>query len=373
METIERAVHLVGTYPIPMGGDEAAMHDMLEIASPYLRSLPSGETDRLGWITDEDLKYLQDHPDIRVLEPNEDPDPSDYLGNRWKMAVKPGHTFRAELIDMRYYQRIRANWPAFSALRDKYERPDLAYQVNLPGTLQTPMFAFRRKSAVKSLVNAFRYRQPMAEALQKEVNNIHTSPEIGDPGVDKNQDLVYQIEIPAEEGGMNQLPPRLQPVTNPILGSVLARGVVRQIAGLPEGSRSIIHTCKGDWEHRAFSDSSTDLIVALSSAIIRQWPPGRDLAGIHIPFGAGRTPPSLEASHYAPLGTLAAQLPKNTRLIAGLVHEKLSLGQQRDILHRIEDIMQRSVDISASCGFGRVSLGVARRLTRKAVALVASE
>jgi len=172
---------------------------------------------------------------------------------------------------------------------------------------------------------------------------------------------------------MNQMPGRLQPITNPVLGSILARGVTRQIAGLPEGSRSIIHTCKGDWEHRAFSDSSSELIVALSSAIIRQWPAGRELAGIHIPFGAGRKPPSLETSHYASLGTLAARLPENTRLIAGIVHERLSLGQQRGLLHRIEDIMQRSVDVGPSCGFGRVSLEVARRLTRQAVELAAGE
>lgn len=373
METLERQrnVHFVGTYPV--ASDTEAMREMLENTAPHLRSLPSGETARPDWIASagEDLDLLQANPNVRSLREDEDPDSDDYLGNRWKMAVKDGHTLEPDSIQLNYSRHAHEAWLAFDQLRQEFGLPDLPLQVGLPGTLQNPMFAFRRKSPVKTLINGFKYRKPFEIALQKQVDAIWDDPSVGSPGKDKTDELMWHIEIPAEEGGMDKMPKSIQPVTNKLIAPILARGIVRQVAGLPEGSNVIIHPCKGDWERRAFSNSSTALITALVKSIISQWPKGRTLDGIHFPFAAGKIPPSMEESHYEALAGLARVLPERTRFIAGFVHEGLTPEQHFMIRDHIERVLGRRVDIAAACGFGRIDRKTARWLTKMSVELAA--
>ncbi len=373
MEILERQrhVHFVGTYPA--GSDAEAMREMLQIAGPHLLSLPSGETRRPNWIASdgEDLDQLLEHPDLRTLGAEEDPDPEDYLGNRWKVAVKEGRTLNPDEIELHYSQHTHDAWPDFSQLRDEFGLPDLPLQVGLPGTLQDPMFAFRRKSTLKTLVNGFRYRKPFQIALQNQVDTIWNDPEIGSPGRDKNQELTWHVEVPAEAGGMDKMPKGIQPITNKLIAPILARGIVQQVAGFPEDSNVIIHTCKGDWERRPFSNSSTALIASLVESIISQWPKGRTLDGIHFPFAAGNIAPSLDESHYKALARLTDILPEHTRFIAGFVHEDLSRAEHFRVRDMIERNLERLVDIAGACGFGRVSRKVARRLTQMSVDLTA--
>lgn len=229
------------------------------------------------------------------------------------------------------------------------------------------MFAFRRRSTLETLLNGFKYRKPFEIALQKQVNTIWHDPEIGD--ADKNKEILWQIEVPAEAGGMDKMPKRIQPVTNKLIAPVLARGIVRQVAGLPEGSNVVIHTCKGDWERRAFSNSSTELIASLVQSIISQWPKGRTLDGIHFPFAAGNIPPSTKESHYEALAKLTNVLPEHTRFIAGFVHEGLSFEQHLTIRDHIESLLERRVDIAAACGYGRVDRKTASWLAKMSVDL----
>jgi hypothetical protein len=349
------------------------MREMLGIAGQHLVSLPSGETRRPNWIASdgEDLDRLLEHPDLRILADREDPDPDDYLGNRWKVTVKEGHKLNPNKIELHYSQHTHDAWTDFSRLRDEFRLPDLSLQVGLPGTLQDPMFAFRRKNTLRTLVNGFRYRKPFEIALQKQVETIWNDPEIGSPGKDKTKEIMWHIEVPAETGGMDKMPKGVQPVTNKLIAPILARGIVRQVAGFPEGSNVIIHTCKGDWERRAFSNSSTALIASLVRSIISQWPQGRTLDGIHFPFAAGDIAPSLDESHYKALSGLSDILPEHTRFIAGFVHEGLTQDEHFRVRDLIERNLGRRVDIAGACGFGRVKRGVARRLAKMSVALAA--
>jgi hypothetical protein len=331
--------------------------------------MPS-EYRRPGWITEDLELQATQNPNVRLLEPHEDPDPEDYLQERWKMAVKDGHALNPDEIPLTYYDYTKSNWAAFSKLRQEYSMPDLPYQVGLPGTLEDPMFAFRRKSTTQSLVNGFRHRKPFEIALQRQVDQIWEDQTIGDPGKDKLKELKFQVEVPAEIGGMDKMWDWVQPGTNLALAPILGRGIVRQVAGFPQGSDVIAHPCKGDWKRNAYDEASTALIVTLAKSIIHQWPEGRNLDGIHFPFAAGNIPPSLKASHYTALGRLAKVLPQETRFIAGFVHEGLTPRQHFDIRNRIEDIMQRPVDIAAACGLGRVSLETARHLTQQSIELV---
>src|SRR5687767_4321381 len=115
MEILERQrhVHFVGTYPAD--SDAEAMREMLEIAGPHLLTLPSGETSSPNWIASSggDLDQLLQHPDLRALADAEDPDPNDYLGNRWKVAVKKGHKLNPDEIKLNYSQHTHDAWPDF--------------------------------------------------------------------------------------------------------------------------------------------------------------------------------------------------------------------------------------------------------------------
>lgn len=53
------------------------------------------------------------------------------------------------------------------------------------------------------------------------------------------------------------------------------------------------------------------------------------------------------------VGSLTIQLPTFVRFIAGFVHEKRTLGENKYILQSIEKARGKTVDVATSCGLGR--------------------
>lgn len=348
------------------------MRQMLEAVASrggILHSLPGGETRRPDWVI-EDMQLLESHPDVRV-EKTKLPGRKPYDGydTMPDFYVKPGHTLRPELINLNYHSYVKDNWPHFSKLRTEFGLGNLPYQVTFPGTLNPSMFSFGKQNPVLG----FKYRQAFEIAYKREVDAIMVDEAIGRSGRDKNDELVWQIEIPAEVGGMSKPPRFMQRLSNPLAAAVFARGVARQVVALPEGARVIIHTCPGDYHHKAYSPlQNTDLLVALSKAIIKHWPPGRELAGLHFPVASGDRMPSTEPEYYRSLNKLARVLPQNTRFIAGFVHERSSLEDLKKVLAIIERQLGRQVDIAYFCGLGRVSPSVARDVAQKCLQLAAT-
>ena len=334
---------------------------MIDIAGPHLTSLPS-EARRPDWIQEE-LGKLGDHPDIELIQPG---DLSSYE-NIPRFRVRDGHTLNDTAIDLTYYQYTFENWPLFAELRDASNLPNLAYQIGFPGTLQLPMFAFGNPNPL----NGFRYRDPFKRAYQREVDKIWEDSTIaGPPGSEKNQDLIWQIEFPAEVGGMDKAPGFMQPLSNPFAARFFARGIVEQVSGLPEGARVVLHACNGDLKHEGFSHPrSAELITILINEIVKQWPIGRTLEGVHFPFASGKEQPSLEPAYYRPLGKLALH-NTDTRFIAGFVHENATYDQQQMTRDMIEQALGQQVDVAPACGLGRRELVVARDLVQRCVRLV---
>ena len=90
------------------------------------------------------------------------------------------------------------------------------------------------------------------------------------------------------------------------------------------------------------------------------WPRTQRLSYIHYPFAEGAVPPTINAEYYRPLRGI--NLPTSTRFVAGFVHEKLSLDDNRRILDAIEDARGQEVDVASSCGLRRTPEEATRAL-----------
>jgi hypothetical protein len=218
------------------------------------------------------------------------------------------------------------------------------YQVGVASGFDLALLAF-------GPVGALRYRKAFNVAANREIRSIRRI--LGD-------DVVFQIELPAELVAVSRAPGVLRPA------------VARWMAGVsiepaklaPNGTKFGVHLCFGDLNHKSLMKVGEDCapIVRLANSIAARWPRHTSLAYVHIPLAAGDDAPSLEESYYAPLADLS--LPADTRLVAGFVHEALAKDQLREILRMIEAAAGRRVDVAAACGLGRRDAAMARDLMR---------
>jgi len=347
------AIHLTGT--IPGDNAEQAIKLALKEGAEHLLWLPDGETgERRNWLVNT-LDALKDHPDLEVIKPGTFKDYSDFTC----YDVKKGHSFSSSAIPLKYHDYAAESWPIFADLREQYHRPDLAFQIGIPGTLQLPTFAFQSK------VKALRYRKQFAARTAQEIDDICNNPDIGGSG---SENIVFQLEVPTEVHGMAgdfSLPGLRQ-----FGARFFADGIVKQAKMAQQNTRFGIHLCFGDLNNKAITRPDTlEPVVALANAIARQWPQGRALEYMHLPFAFGDEAPLRNISFYHPLSQL--KLPNQTRLIAGFVHEKQDLDTQWWVRDTIEKESGRRVDISQSCGIarGKRTPEIARLLIQKAVQL----
>ena len=323
-----RLAHLVGSTPFD-SADEA-MDVALTRLDGRLRTLPDGETgERRNWII-HIVESLRRHPDLEVKREGHWGDYDDTL----TFAVRRGHTLRGETLDFGHVASFEESYPRFVERRRALgaAAEGIRFQVGLPGDFDLCLFTL-------GPVAAFRRREPFSEATLDEIRRIFA--QAGD-------DVVFQLEIPAELVFVARAPAPLQP----LVARLMARGVARLAARAPVGARFGIHLCLGDMNHRALGRMrDVRPLVLLANAIARAWPRRRPLDFIHAPFAAAIEPPPLEAAFYAPLRDL--RLPSSTRFVAGFVHEGRTLEEQRRLLRLIEDAAGRQVDVATSCGLGR--------------------
>lgn len=339
----DRSVHLVGS----LRGDDAeqAMRGALTKSAPFLSTLSDGETgDRDRWVVGTILG-LREHPDLEVSHEGEWRGYDDQLNFR----IRKGHTFRGDNLDLGYLSAYQESRPTFDRLRAEFGRPDLAFQVGIPGDLDLALFTLGPASIL-------RHRGPFAEAISRDITAIRaairTATENGDDSESDNDsvnDVVFQLEIPAEMVFVAK--------AGPLGGAVakwLAGGIRKLVARAPVGTRFGVHLCLGDLEHKALGRlKSTAPIVKLANAIASTWPPGRTLEFMHVPLAEGENPPPTEREFYAPLHRL--RLPVGTRFVAGFLHEGRTIDQQREILRTIDALIGHPADVSSSCGLGRRS------------------
>lgn len=323
---VTRRAHLVGSLP---GASELdAMKLAMSRLGPSLATLPDGETgERRNWIISM-VEALRHHPDLELVKEG---NWSDY-DRVPRFRVRPGHRLYGASLDLGIDRAAFAARSIFLALRAEHEQPGLRFQVGIPGDIDLSMFTF-------GPVGPVRYRRPFGEALATTMHDI--SALYGD-------DVVYQIEIPAEVVVLTRAPARLRPV----LAGRLGRQVAALAQGAPPGARFGLHLCLGDMNHKAFGHlADAELLVQLTNAIVAAWPSGRPLDFVHLPLAEADNPPSADPAFHRPLAGL--RLGPEVRVIAGFAHEEQDLAVQRRIRDVIEDAVGRPVDVSHSCGLGR--------------------
>jgi len=339
----ERSVHLMGS--IPAANAEAAMREVLTRLGPHLRCLPDGETgERRNWIM-HIIESFRAHPDLQVRTEG------DWSGYDRVLTfrVRKGHTLRGESLDFGHVVNVEENLPIFQRLRHELGRPDLIFQVGIPGDLDMALFTL-------GPLGAFRHRRAFTEATVREINEISS--------VTANQ-VLFQLEVPVELIFMTRMPAPVRPA----MAAFLARGIARLADQSPDGARFGVHLCLGDLNHKAMARMrNTRPLVLLANAVAKCWPAGRSLDYVHVPFTAGEQPPPLDPTFYRPLGKL--RLPGTTRLVAGLVHEGQSIDEQRHVLGLVEEQVGRRVDLAAACGFGRCTPEQARAAMDQVTALL---
>ena len=128
---------------------------------------------------------------------------------------------------------------------------------------------------------ALRHRKPFTDATVAEIEAIHA---LG------GDDVIFQIEIPAELVSVARVPRPMQPA----VAALLARGVANLARRSPAGARFGLHLCLGDMNHRALAQlKDTAPLVTLANALARAWPDDRPLEFVHAPFAAADQPPPL--------------------------------------------------------------------------------
>jgi hypothetical protein len=293
-----------------------------------LRYLPDGETgERDTWVVGT-INRLRSHPDLRVSREGQFTNYTDQP----RFTVRSGHRLTGQSLDLGYAAAYRASRPVFDRLRAQFGRPDLSFQVGLPGDLDLALFSM-------GPIGTMRHRKAFTDALGRELSEIRA---------EAADDVLFQIEVPAETVAVARAPRLARPALARWLGAT-ATTLARRA---PEGARFGVHLCLGDLGHQALAKpSDTTALVQLGNAIISRWPPARPLEYLHIPLAAGTEPPPLDAGFYQALAGL--RLPRPTRFVAGCLHEARTVDQLRQILGHVEAATGRTVDVAAACGLAR--------------------
>lgn len=323
---MSRLAHLVGS--IPLASAKEAMAAGLDRLGPALRWLPDGETgERRNWIL-HIVESFRTHPDLELKREGGWTDYDDTPVFR----IRRGATLTGESLDFGHVADFQASYPTLLALREQHGRPDLAYQLGIPGDFDMALFTL-------GPAGAFTHRTPFTESTVRTIRAVHE--QAGD-------DVVFQIEVPAELVFVAKMPPPLQRPMALLLG----RGITRLVAQAPQGARFGVHLCLGDMNHRALGRMrDVSPLVHLSNAIIASWPSDRRLEFIHAPFAAAEEPPPNSRGFYEPLRSL--QLPDDVELIAGFAHEEQSLEAQRALRDHLDSLLGRPVGVATACGLGR--------------------
>jgi hypothetical protein len=327
-----RKAHLVGAIP----GENAAeaMEAALSRLAPYLLTLTDGETGPRSMWVGNCIANLRANPNLE-LEGGGKRDFSSYEDVP-QYRLKEGATLSAESVEasLPYLEAFTESYPLFRQLRERYDRPDLPFQVGVPGHVDLSADSFGFEVGFDP-----RYLVPCLEATASQVTKVAAA---------GGSDVVFQLETPAaliavvmagEEGAA-------------AAARQLAAGTAALPASVPAGTRFGVHLCLGDLNHKSMvglRDISPAVMVA--NEIAAAWPDGRSLEFVHMPFAAAEEPPSFDPGFYQPLARL--DLPDSVRFVAGCIHESLDDTRQADLLAMIEDRAGRVADVAAACGLGR--------------------
>ena len=343
----KRSVLLVGS--LPFSDEETCMKCALEALGPALFCLPDGEIgektpsfpkgNRIAWVVYAIEKLTQETSSWQIVkEPIRGADGMavnyesfQKLKPRYSPADMPQH------VRLGYDDYFNRSYPVFKRLRQQYNLPELKFQLGVPT-------GFAMGFAFSNPITWLRYTNAFNTVIAREVNAA-----LAEAG----HDIVVQIEVPPELYAAYKLP-------SPLLRLALLP-IKDLLSKINPGAQIGMHLCLGDFHNEALVHPKTlSKMVAFSNRLVQEWPGQHTLAYVHYPFAEGLVPPATAASYYAPLRNI--DLPSGTRFVAGFVHEKRTLAENRQILNNIETALGRPVDVACSCGLGRRTPNTAAHL-----------
>jgi hypothetical protein len=343
----ERSSFLVGS--LPFENEEQCMIRALDALSPSLFCLPDGEIgekspafpmgNRIAWVVYAIEKITEDKANWKIVkEPVRGADGmADSYDHFQKLKPLRSPSEMPDYVKLGYDDFFRSSYPIFKRLREERKLPDLKFQLGVPT-------GFAMGFAFASQLQWIRYTYAFNTVIAREVNAA-----LADAG----HDVIVQLEVPPELYAAYMLP-------TPLIGFAL-KPIKDLLSKINPGAQIGIHLCLGDFHNHALVHPKTlGKMVAFSNKLVEEWPSQHTLAYIHYPLAEGLVPPPTEAGYYSPLKNI--QLPSATRFIAGFVHEKRTLGENKYILQSIEKARGQAVDVATSCGLGRRTPETAEKL-----------
>jgi hypothetical protein len=327
-----RRAHLVGS--IPGSSAPEAMEAALSRLAPYLLTLSDGETGPRAWWIGACVRNLADDPDVELTGGGQR-DFSSYEDVP-QFRLRDGATLSAVNLEacLPYEAAFTGSYPLFRDLRGKYGRPDLPFQVGIPGQLDLAVDAFGFEVGFDP-----RYYQPSLEATVSQVSKIAAA---------GGDDVLFQLETPAALISMAMADDAAAADTARQMAAI----TVQLPAAVPAGTRFGVHLCLGDLNHKSMVGMrDIGAAVMLANELAAAWPSGRTLEFVHVPFAAAEEPPTFDPAFYRPLTEL--NIPDSVRFVAGCIHESLSGDKQVELLRLIETRAGREADVAAACGLGR--------------------
>lgn len=348
MGTRKRKVLLVGS--LPFENEVAAMTHSLDVLGTDLSSLPDGEIGekskeypkgtRAAWIQsiiDICEKDTENWTLIKEGIRDESGFPTGY-DKEPRLTPKRSPSEMHNYLDFHWIDYFKSSYPAFKKLKKDKGSKDLKFQVGLPTGLG---IAF----AMMNPLNALRYASAFNKRMAYEANEIL---KLAEPN-----DIVFQIEVPGELAMAYKLPQ--------FMVSLALRPILQLINQIEPKAPIGIHICFGDLNNKALTKASTlGKMVNFSNNLVKKFPETHKLAYVHYPLAEAAAPPPLKAKYYETLKNI--QLPKDTRFVAGFVHDKRSETELQQILEMIEKVRGETVDIACSCGLGRRTPKIAKEL-----------
>ncbi|SHF36141.1 hypothetical protein SAMN05444392_11722 [Seinonella peptonophila] len=341
-----RKTLLVGS--LPFKSEDEAMRQAVNVLGDTLISLPDGEIGeisekyplgkRSSWASYIIDDFASDQKNWQLIKKGnyEQGSPVDY-DSIAKLKPKKSPVDLVRHLNFHYHEFFKQSYPIFQQLREEKKLPHLKFQVGIPTGLVPALFAMQP-------LQAFRYIDAMNQRLAFEVNEILA---------EANQDVIIQIEIPAELGLAYKLPKFLM--------NFALKSLFNLIHYFSTPASIGIHLCYGDLKNKALTHpQSLHKIIYFMNQIIAKWPQTHQLSYIHFPLAEGDQPPTLSDAFYQPLKEL--RIPQETRFIAGFVHEKRSVDELKQIQAKIDELLGYPVDIACSCGMGRRTPEVGKQL-----------
>jgi|HigsolmetaAR202D_1030399.scaffolds.fasta_scaffold00359_16 hypothetical protein len=353
----QRPSLLVGS--MPYENEAVCMQQALEYLSSSLVCLPDGEISnkasyasngkRNDWSATA-IEKLSADPSYWQVDAHPRQKVASSLSNTSSQFLASPYHSPHEIVANSAFEfdtYFQTSFPIFLKLRQRYQRPDLSFQVSVPTG-----FAIGLSMANKH--EWLRYTKLFNQAIAHKVNAIYRA---------AGQDVLFQIKVPTELYAAYLLPSWL--ICEPL------RPIIDLLELIEPGARIGIHLCIGDFHTKALSwTKGIQKMVDFSNWLVASWPIQHQLEYIHFPLAEGDAAPTTDQAFYKPLAEV--YLPAHTHFFAGIIHKKQSFEQVKMIMDMIETLRKARIGIASSCGLGCHSPEIADQLLEQTAQLASA-